>query len=302
MKVAHEVGTSGTEGAKFAVARLAQRQWGRVSWAQLCGVGVSRATLTRWTAEGYLHRVLPRVYAVGHAAQSHEAALVEALLFAGPGAMLSHATAALWLGLLDDRPRVIHVTTPRHCRSRPGIRVHPRRKCRRIWHKNLPTTTLPQTFLDLSATASLRTVRRALAKADYARLLDVRAVEAACGLGRPGSARLRTALREHQPRLARTKSQNEVRFFELCEVAGLPAPESNVYIAGWEVDAVWHDLRIAVEIDGPGNHRSPAQVRRDRRKDLALRTSGYMPVRYSDEQLADHGDEVIADLRRLRSG
>jgi very-short-patch-repair endonuclease len=67
------------------------------------------------------------------------------------------------------------------------------------------------------------------------------------------------------------------------------------------VDALWRAQRIAVEIDGPGNHRSPAQVRRDRRKDLALRAHGFTPLRYSDEQLNEHRNEVIADLRRARA-
>jgi very-short-patch-repair endonuclease len=76
-------------------------------------------------------------------------------------------------------------------------------------------------------------------------------------------------------------------------------PETNVYIAGWEVDALWRVQRIAVEIDGYGNHRSRAQVRRDRRKDFALRSIGYTPLRYSDEQLAEHRNDVVAELTRL---
>jgi very-short-patch-repair endonuclease len=236
---------------------------------------------------------------VGHSSGGTEADLAAALLYAGPGAMLSHTTAAWWMGLLDDAPRPIQVSTPRRCRSQPGIKVHQRRRCERVWHNHLPTTTLPQTLLDLASQAPLRTVRRALAKADYARILDVGAIQALIGAGRPGSKKLRHALAEHEPRLARTKSQNEILFLEICEAAGLPLPETNVYIAGWEVDALWRDQQIAVEIDGVGNHRSAAQVRRDRRKDLALRTHGLTPLRYSDEQLVERRTELVAELRRL---
>lgn len=283
--------------SKVPLARMAGRQWGRVRWSQIQGLGIDRAVISRWVGEGYLHRELPGVYAVGHAARSAESDLAAALLYAGPGAMLSHATAAWWLGLLDQPPRTIQVSTPRQCRSQPGVRVHQRRSCERIWSRGLPTTAPPQTLLDLAAQAPLRTVRRALAKADYAGTLNIPAIQARLGPGRPGSTRLRRALREHEPRLARTKSENEALFLEICRAARLPLPETNVYIAGWEIDALWREQRVAVEIDGYGNHRSPAQVRRDRRKDLALRSIGYTPLRYSDEQLIDVRPQIVAELR-----
>lgn len=294
----HESSRIGCGNAKVRLGAVAGRQWGRVSAAQLHALGVGRSLIAKWRKQGYLHRVLPRVYAVGHRARSYEADLAAALLYAGPGAALSHATAAHWLGLLDKQPRAIHVSTPRRCRSRRGIVVHKERDVSRIWHRRLPVMPTPQILLDLAATESRRQVRRALANADYHNLLNLEAVEQALGRGRPGSAHLREALREHQPRLARTRSQLEAMFFELCEIAGFPLPELNVRVAGWEVDALFRAERIAVELDGHGNHRSPAQIRRDRRKDLTLRKAGFHPVRYSDEQL-EQRTEVLADLRRL---
>src|SRR5579884_1340483 len=139
-----------TENAKVRVARLAGRQFGQVSRSQLRSQGVDQRTIHRWLEQGYLHRVLPHVYAVGHRSSGTPGRLAAALLYAGPGAMLSHATAAWWLGLLDDPPRTIQVSTPRRCRSQPGVKVHPRRRLDRNWHKRFPVTTLPQTFLDLA--------------------------------------------------------------------------------------------------------------------------------------------------------
>jgi predicted transcriptional regulator of viral defense system len=288
-------------GSKLRVAALAGRQSGRVKWAQLKALGLSNATIADWVTQAYLHWRLPGVYAVGHASGDYEAYLTEALFYASPGAMLSHATAAHWLGLLDDKPRQIHVSTPRQCRSRSEIRVHRRRDHHRIWHDGFPTTTVPQTLLDLAATESLRTVRRALAKADYAGILDAEAVNAILGQGRPGSARLRKALAEHQPGLAHTKSELERVFLELCEQARIPLPEVNQRVAGWEIDALWREERIAVELDGYRNHRSPAQIRRDRKKEMAVRAADHTPVRYSWEQLTTHRREVVADIRRLRA-
>lgn len=288
-----------TENSKVRVGRTAGRQWGRVTRAQLLGLGITESTIAMWIAQGYLHRRLPGVYAVGHVSTSIEALLAEALLYAGPGAMLSHTTAAWWLGLLDDQPQVIHVSTPRQCRSIRWIRVHRRRACEREWKRGFPVTNLPQVLLDLAATTTLTTVRRALASADYKGILDLKAVEAIIGRGRAGTKRLRLALTRHQPELARTKSRLERMFLAICEQQGWPTPDVNEYIAGWQVDALWPDERIAVELDGHGNHHTPAQLRRDRRKELALRKAGLTPVRYSEEQLEERVD-VIADIRQLR--
>ncbi|HUE25837.1 MAG TPA: hypothetical protein VMP89_03615, partial [Solirubrobacteraceae bacterium] len=219
------------QNAKVRVARLASRQWGRIAWAQLRSLDVADAVINRWVKQGYLHRRLTGVYAVGHCAPSVEADLAEAVLYAGPGAMLSHATAAWWWGLIENRPSTINVSTPRRCRSEQGVKIHQRRERERAWHKRMPVTSLAQTLLDYATTASLNMVRKALANAEYHKLLDVSQVQALLGRGRPGSARLRVALRRHQPRLAHTRSPTEVVFFELCESFGLPLPEVNVRVA-----------------------------------------------------------------------
>ena len=287
--------------SKVRVAEVAGRQCGRIRRSQLTQLAIDPRTVADWIDQGYLHRRLPGVYAVGHAATSIDARLAEALLYAGPGAMLSHQTAAWWRGLLDNKPHTIHVSTPRQPRSLPRVRVHPRRACVREWHRGLPATALPQTVLDLAATSSLTLVRRALASADYKGILDLDAINAELGRGRPGSKRLREALERHRPELALTKSRLERMFFAICETQGWDLPEVNRYVAGWEVDALWPDKRIAIELDGYGNHHSPAQLKRDRRKEMALRKAGLTPVRYSEEQLQAR-TEVIADLTALRDG
>jgi predicted transcriptional regulator of viral defense system len=282
--------------AKVRVRRLASQQVGRIAWRQLREIGVADSLISCWVKQGYLHPKLPGVYAVGHDAPSVEADLAAALLYAGPGAMLSHGTAAWWYGLIEHPPARIHVSTPRKCRSRRGITVHQRRKCERTWHEGLPVTTLPQTLLDYAATASLNQVRVALANAEYQKVLNVPEVEALLGKGRPGSARLRTALRRHQPRLAYTRSRTERTFLDLCESAGIPLPEVNVRLAGWTVDFYWRQQGVVVEVDGHDNHHTRAQRDRDRRKDLALRNAGRVVNRYSREQVETAGQAVLADV------
>jgi hypothetical protein len=284
--------------AKVRVARLADRQAGLVGAAQLVALGVDTRETSRWVGDGYLLSRHPRVYAVGHRAPSTEADLWAAVLYAGPGAMLSHATALWWHGLLDHPPWPLQVTTPRRCRSLNGIRVYGRRTSKRVLHKGLPTTTIEQAVLDFAAVAPLERVRHVLANADYHKVLDLPALQAIAGKGRKGGTKLKKALTRHEPKLARTRSPLERTFLVLCERAGIPMPDVNVMVAGVDVDAVWRDRRLVVELDGEGNHSSWAQIQNDRSKELRLRAARFDVIRYGTRQVEEELDLVAADLQR----
>ncbi len=84
---------------------------------------------------------------------------------------------------------------------------------------------------------------------------------------------------------------------EVCARFGIPIPEVNATIEGWTVDFLWRDEGVVVEVDGYGNHHTPAQVDRDRRKDLALRAADLVVNRYSRRQLEVGGELVGTDLK-----
>jgi hypothetical protein len=291
------------ENAKARVSRLAQRQFGRISAAQLVRLGVGRTTISDWAAASYLHRVLPRVYAVGHTAASVEADLAAGLLYAGPGTMLSHAIGAWWYELIDpERPVLIDLSSPHRASSRHNLKIHGRRQLPRGWHRGLPITTPAQTLIDLAATAPEGTVRYALATAEYRRLLTVSSLAQALPRGRRGSPALRAAIRSHEPRLAQTRSRLERHFIALCERYRIPLPEVSVPFQGYTIDVMWRQNKLAVELDGYDNHSTPGQIAADRRRDLALRAAGFVVVRYSWDQILRQPDAVAADLERLLSG
>jgi hypothetical protein len=211
--------------------------------------------------------------------------------------MLSHATALWWRGLLDKQPWPLQVTTPRRCRSRHGVKVHARRTRERVWHERLPTTSIEQALLDFAATAPLDRLRYALANADYHKVLDIPALQVIAGNGRGGSAKLRTALERHEPKLARTRSPLERLFLPLCETYDIPLPDDvNVRIAGILVDAVWWQQRLVVELDGRGNHSSWGQIQRDRSNELTLRRAGFDVRRYGTLQLETQPALVAEDV------
>ena len=279
--------------------QLADRQCGRVSAAQFGALGIESWSIARWVEGGYLSQVLPRVYAVGHRAPSVEADLWAAVLYAGPGAMLSHASALWWRGLIDRQPWPIEVSTPRRCRSLEGICVHGRRTCDRVLHKQLPTTTVERALLDFASVAPLERVRYVLANADYHKVLDLPALKVIAGSGRPGSTKLRKALQRHEPKLARTRSPLERLFLPLCEKYGVPLPDDvNVRVAGVLVDAVWWKQRVVVELDGRDNHSSWGQIQCDRSNELTLRGAGFDVLRYGTIQLEEEAALVAADVIR----
>lgn len=295
------------QSVRIRVARLAERQWGVVGRIQLLKLGVSASSISRWLANGLLHPVHRGVYAVGHGSLGIKGRLAAGLLFAGPGARLSHQTAAWWWGLLQSEPRRIHVSAPGARRSLAEVCVHHPRELERTTHRKLPVTPVVRTLLDIAGTLPYADLRRALAEADYKRLLDARAVDLGLGRGRSGSAALRRALASHMPQLAHTLSVLEERFLALCEAFGITLPEVNVVVGGWMVDALWRGERLIVELDGHVAHDSASAIERDRRRELSLRRSGYLVLRYTWEQVTEDAERVAADLqsalieRRCRS-
>jgi very-short-patch-repair endonuclease len=284
------------------LADVARGQSGVVSRAQLESHGVSDSSVSRWVVASRLQRIHSGVYALGHSALSLRGRLWAALLYAGPNAALSHTTAAWLWSLIDTEPRRIHLTVPGRLHALPGVCSHHSRRFETARCRGLPVTPVARTLVDIGAMLTARQLRRALAEADYRGLLDVGEIERALKPGRTGSRATRAALRSHIPELAQTRSVLEERFLELSENAGLRLPEVNVRVGRLTVDALWRDAGLVVELDGAAAHGSWAMIKRDRRREVALRANGFRVVRYSWDQITNRQDEVVADLRRLLAG
>lgn len=73
-------------------------------------------------------------------------------------------------------------------------------------------------------------------------------------------------------------------------------------LAGYEVDFLWRDRRLVIEVDGYAFHSSPAAFERDRLRDGELEDAGYRVRRITWRQLTEHAAGVEQRLRRALAG
>jgi hypothetical protein len=133
----------------------------------------------------------------------------------------------------------------------------------RIRHR-IPVTSPSRTIIDLAGLLRERDLARTVDEAEVrglARRSELLAALERAGNGRRGSAVLAQILRRDKP--AMTRSEAEHRLISLMARAGLPRPEVNVRIGGYEVDLLWRRARLVVEVDGYVFHRAE-RVARDR--------------------------------------
>lgn len=291
------------------IASLARAQHGIVSRQQLLAAGVSARGIDHRLAQGRLHAVHPGIYAVGHPLVTPRGRWMAAVLPCGDGAVLSHwAAAALW-GLISGHPTVIDVLMLRTATERPGLRGRRVRALRAedcAVRDGIPVTSLERTLLDIATVADERRLDRVLRRAEEQRLFDAHAVRAALDRGRPGTVALRSAVRAFARDATedrRLKEELERRFIELLRSNDFLLPSTNVTVEtpwrGWEVDALWPDLRLVVKLDGWETHRDRESFRRDHRRTADVSAAGYRVVRLTWEQVVDRPGETLLRLERL---
>jgi hypothetical protein len=272
-----------------AIAEPAERQWGVVSMAQLRDMGLGARAVQQRAGAGRLRRVHRGVYAVGHGILRREGRWMAAVLACGPGAVLSHRSAAACWELLPSAASLIDVTAALSRAGVPGIRLHRSRSLDArdtTSHRGIPVTTVSRTLLDLAASIRPERLERALAQAQRLELYDHRAITdlIARSNGHRGRGVLARAISREDPKW--TRNDYEASFLALVRDAGLPEPLVNLPLTApdhprLEVDLCWPTHRLIVELDGWETHRTRAAFEADRRRDAALQAAGWRVVRFT---------------------
>lgn len=276
------------------IARLAATQHGCVTRSQLREAGLSARAVDRRLSQGRLVRIHRGVYAVGHMPPSPYARAVAAVLACGPGAVLSHrAAAALW-GLIRW-PRTLEVTAPTDRRV-PGVRTHRSRRLTEVTtHYGIRTTTPARTLLDLAPVLDPASLTRAVNDARLRHLLGRDDLEEVVGRS-PGRATRALALDQAQ---APTRSVFEDAFLAFVDRHGLPRPEVNQRVAGYEVDMLWRPQRLVAELDGRAYH---GDFESDRERDADLLAADLRVVRVTWRRLTRAEDREAARFAALLTG
>jgi very-short-patch-repair endonuclease len=264
-----------------AVAKLAGRQHGVVTFAQLLACGLTVRMIERRVAAGHLHRVYRGVYAVGHTALSNEGRWMAAVLAGGDRAVLSHLSAAEHWGLLKATTGAIHVSIPKAGgrSQRRGLIIHRPSSLisAEITVRGAITVTTPaRTIADLRRSTDPEVVRRAIRQANFYGL----------DIGNDGGDD------------AGERSELERRFLRLCSRRHLPRPEVNRPIGPYTVDFVWPLPRVCVETDGWNAHRGRQAFEDDHARDLFLQSQGYRVLRFTWRLIENDPASVAEVLRR----
>ena len=291
-----------------AIALVAAGQHGVVTAVQLKACGLGSGGIKHRVAARRLQPLWRGVYAFGHRELTREGHLIAAVLACGPGAVLSHRSAAHhWELLASSSGRVDVTVVSRGGRmQRPGIHLHCTRRLdpEDVTIKDgIPITTVARTVVDLNSVVLDRLVERALEQAYIRRLLPPGAIEGALerANGRKTQILRRLVAAEHRTATV-TRSELEEGFLALIRSSDLPDPELNVRICGYEVDFLWRAQRRVIEVDGHAYHSTRQAVSRDRRKDNDLEMAGFRVTRFTADQILHDAKDTLGRTRRVLLG
>jgi very-short-patch-repair endonuclease len=289
------------------IGGIAERQHGAVSRRQLLELGMTRNAIGGKVSRGGLLVLHRGVYAVGHRKLTQEGRWIAAVLACGEGAVLSHRSAAQLWGLVSRSGSIPEVTRRSSFRRRPGIRAHqellPADEIETV--DGIPVTSVSRTLLDLAAIFSRSQLEQAMNEAEVRQLTSRLSLPGLLDRhpGRRGAQKLHRLLAESAETCGVTRSELERRFAALIEAHGLPRPRRNAQIAVrgrfYEVDCLWPEQRVVVELDGRAVHGTNRAFQGDRRRDRILVVEGWRSSRITWLQLRDEPEAIVADLRLL---
>ncbi len=266
------------------IAVVLARRHGVITAAQLAQLGLGRKGVSARVRAHTLYRLYRGVYSVVHpnllSRKGHWLAAVGAC---GPGAVLSHRSAAALQGTRPQSSGPIEVTVPstNGRANRDGIRIH---RSTSLDPADLtevdaiPVTTPRRTIADLRRVLPLDHIRAMIRRAEILRL-DI----------------------GHQPGYEddRTRNDLEKKMVAICKRHGLPSPEVNVWIDPYKVDFLWREQRLIVETDGFETHGTRSSFEADRARDTHLTLHGFTVLRFTHRQVFSQSDHVATSIQAL---
>jgi very-short-patch-repair endonuclease len=228
-----------------------------------------------------------------------------AVLASGPGACLSHRSAGRFWRLMPPGDEWVELTSAPPSRARRrGIVCHEGvvAEDERLEVDGIPVTSPFRTVFDLAAVLKLRELERVWHEAEVRGLRDRVSLPMLLERypGRRGARNLRTLLEDPEP-VGFTRNDFEEGFRVVVADHGFKRPRMNADLALrgriFQVDALWEEERVTVELDSRSVHDTKKRFESDRLRDRILVAEGYRIVHVTWRQLRDEPEEIVADLR-----
>ncbi len=284
--------------------QLAEFQAGILTGRQARAAGVSRTVIQEHVERGRWQRIHRGVYAAFSGPLNRESTLWAALLRAGPGAMLSHQTAAERAGICQPGDYPVHITVPadRRVTKIPGVIVHVSVRAAEAVHPvaSPPQTKVEETVLDLIDCApSFEVAHGWLTRALGRRLSTPARLQAA--VARRARLRWRTeVLRALAADVAGALSWLEYRYLHDVERRhGLPRVARQVRVRRGSRseyrDVLYEAYLVVVELDGRAAHPGDSRWG-DIRRDNAAAADGLVTLRYGWLDVSQHPCQVAAQV------
>lgn len=295
-----------------AIAALAARQHAVVGVAELLDLGLSVDAARQRAAAGRLHRIHRGVYAlVPKSLLIRNGLYMAAVLACGPGALLSHRSAAVLHGLIEFGGAKVDVAIPRRTgRAHKNLAVHRSltlTSADATVVDGIPCTTVARTLFDISEVLPRRPVEKAFDRSEQLQVFDLGAIndQLARNPTRPGARVLKAILHEHYIGSTLTESELEEAMLLLSRAVGLPAPEVQQWLDLGDgegmirPDFMWRTQRLIVEVDGAKYHRTRQRFESDRRRDQRALVAGWRVLRTTDRQIKRRPEELRETIARL---
>jgi len=268
---------------------------------QLYELGLTDQMIKTRVAHRALNRLYRGAYAVGHRALTVESRWMAAK------AVLSHRSAGQLWGLCPRSEIAPEVTAPGSAKTKSGIVAHrgspATDEVGRMW--GIPVTSVARTMFDLAATLGERDVERAWNE------MEVREYRVRVSVpdllerypGRKGTVLLaRLADRKTLP-VGITRNELEEAFLVLVDRFALPRPRMNAHLAVrdrfYEIDCLWEDHKVAIELDGAAAHGTDKAFHGDRERDRILTAEGWTTSRVTWDHIQETPSEVASDLHLI---
>lgn len=291
---------------KATTAALISQQNGLITRAQAFSCGLTKQALrVRLREDGPWQVLVPGVYATFTGAATSEQKEIAALLYAGPGSVITGQAAMAAHGINNLGRTVVDVLIPATSRRIDQSFVHLLRTSRMpsVVYKIGELRYVPVARAVADAARQLRDmgeVRSIAASAVQWRKVSVAELAAELDQGQTsGSSRFRAALVEVAEGI---ESAAEADLRKLIKRSGLPDPVYNPRLYAGEKfiampDAWWPEAGVAVEVDSRQWHLSPADWERTMARHSRMSALGITVLHYPPSRLHGEPRLVVAEIR-----